>query len=198
MRGDEEPGGRHRRDHGGHRQRERSARAERNDRDAIGPPVRQIVDRFAGCREHQEAKQRVEGGDGGDDRDDPETGDQGGVDAANGYSESSREQQAEDPIASADCVQGERCEVLRDRGRDGEGDIDAASDQDNQQSDGPNDVDRVVVHQRRKISGAEEGRRGEAEKQRQRREDNEKTRLTLVRSQIVTHRRRAPDSAIEM
>ena len=84
---DQEPGRRHRRDHAGHRQGERSARAERNDRDAIGPPVRQVVDRLAGRREHQEAEQGVERRDGDDDRDDAKTGDQGGVDAADGDAE---------------------------------------------------------------------------------------------------------------
>ena len=157
-----------------------SARAERSDRDVIGPPVGQIVDRFSGRREHQEAEERVEGRDGDDDRDDPETGDQGCVDAAEGDSEGSREQEAENPIASADRVQRQRGEVLRDRRADGERNVDAAGDQDHHQSDRPNDVDGVVVQQRREISGAEEDRRGEAQKQRQGRQDNEQAHLALV------------------
>ena len=147
--------------------------AERSDRDAIGPPVGQIVDRFSGCREHQQAKKRIEGRDGGDDRDDPETSDQGCVNAAERYSEGSREQEAEKPIASADRVQRQRGEVLCDRRADGEGNVDAAGDQDHQQSDGPNHVDGVVVQQRRQISGGEEDRRGEAQIKHQGRQDDE-------------------------
>ena len=72
-----------------------------------------------------------------DDRDDPETGDQSGVDAAEGYAERAREQEAENPVAAADGVQRQRGEVLGDRRADGEGDVDAAGDQHHQQPDGP-------------------------------------------------------------
>ena len=127
------------------------------------PPVRQVIERDAARKEHQEAEEQVVGRDRHDDRQDAELIDQEGVDAAEQRPEQGREREPDGPIAAAERADRERNQILDDRGRDREGDVDPAGDQHDQQPDPEDDVDGTAVGEVEDVGQREERTGGEAQ-----------------------------------
>ena len=62
----------------------------------------------------------------------------------------------DNPIAAADPAEESDCEILHDRSRDGEGNVDTAGDQHHQQADREDDIDRTCVEQVEGVAEREE------------------------------------------
>ena len=115
--------------------------------DAGRPPVGQVVDRLAAGHPHQQREVDAHGGDGDDDRGDAQIVDQRRVQAA--------ERQAR-PAGRARCRQRRRQapgrgdigrDVLRDRGRRRERDVDPAGDQHDEHAQRQDGRHRIALDQ---------------------------------------------------
>ena len=158
------PGDERHRQHHRHRQVEHGGVVQFAKGDAVADPVRQAVDAFAVFGEvDEQAEEEVEGGDGDDDGDDAEAVYQHGVEDAERRAAQAGKCHAAQPAAAAVFHQHADGDVLHDRRGNGEGDVDAADDEDDDEAGRKNHLHRVLVEQVKEILPAEEAGRGEGE-----------------------------------
>ena len=89
--------------------------------------------------------------------------DQDGIDEAEGNSESPADDEPDHPVAATKGLKAVDGDVLDNGCRNGEGDVYSTCDQDHEKTDGPDQVDCVVVEERRQVSEGQELVRSEGQ-----------------------------------